>query len=299
MEQQKRVFLPISTRSRTPRIGIMGYTQVGRALESSFDRDQCDLFIVDDEYGLSVDNLMDFGPDLVFICYDIEVHESSGRQDASLVEDSFLKILRRTKAAIAVCSAVTPDIMERMCNTIDDPEDIARFIHWPAYAKPESFESDFKQPPYAVFGGSQESVNDLKHFINFYSDILLPQGILCNPIEAAYIKCVTNGFIAMKNAYVNELYDAVGKEFPGKITKHLIMKAFMSDPRIGTTGGRVNYPRGTFGETKKLLDTFLGFTSSFKLLDATKEVNDALLTPKEEEEEMSATAEEIENVNNE
>jgi len=300
MNDQKRVFLPLSTRNRTPRIAIMGYTPLGEAIESCFDKDQVEIFIADEKFNVDVDNVMDFAPDLVFVCYNIEIHEGSGRMDASKVEDAFLKILRRTKAAIAVCSDVTPEIMERMCNTIDDPEDILRFIHWPSFAREEAVAVDMKQPSYAVFGGHQDSVADLKHFLNFYSDMILPAGIVCNPIEASYIKCAVNGFLSLKNAYVNQLYDAMDTELEGKVTRHIIMKSFMSEPRIGATAARVNFPRGFKGEQKKLLETFLGYTSNFSLLETAKEINDGVQAVKQEIEDIDidTTEEETDNVSN-
>jgi UDP-glucose 6-dehydrogenase len=300
MDEQKRLFLPLSTRNRTPRIAIVGYSALGQAIEACFDKTQCNVFIADEKFDVNIDNVMDFAPDLVFVCYEIESHES-GRMDATKVEDAFLKILRRTKSAIAVCSDLTPDIVERMCNTIDDPEDIGRFIYWPSFAKPESIGIDTKQPNFLIMGGVQGSINDFKHFLNFYSDMIIPTGIISNPIEACYVKCAVNGFLSLKSAYVNQMYDALDAEFPDKVTKHLIMKSFMSEPRIGASSGRVldyNGNRGFCGEQKKLLDCFLGFSSNYSLLETATSINDDVYK-QEEDTEIEDIKDEVTNVNNE
>lgn len=299
MAEQRRVFLPLATRQRQPRVAIMGYTDLGKAIEACFDKNQCNIFIADDGLNVTIDNVMDFAPDLVFVCYDIEIHDS-GRMDASKVEDAYLKILRRTKSAIAVCSDLTPEIVERMCNTIDDPEDINRFIYWPCFTRPEAFATEFKSPNYMVMGGVQESVNDLKHFFNFYSDLILPNGIVCNPIEASYIKCAVNGFLSLKNAYVNQMYDAIDKEFPDKIVKHVIMKSFMSEPRVNIANARFldqTGTRGFDGPQRQLLDCFLGFSSNYSLLEESKVVNDGVRDPETENEIQDI--EEVTDVNNE
>src|SRR6056297_1636322 len=129
MYENKRVFLPISTWSRTPKVGVFGHNALGKAIEQSLSPN-VDVFVADEELGVTIDNMMDFGPDVVFICEDVKLHESN-RQNASVTEDAFLKLMRRTKSAVVVCSSLTPDIAERICNTVEDPEEIARFIYWP------------------------------------------------------------------------------------------------------------------------------------------------------------------------
>lgn len=288
MEQQKRVFLPLSTRARTPRVAILGYTELGRALEACFNKDEINLFIADDSFNVGVDEVMDFNPDLCLLCYDFEIH-SSGRMEASLIEDAYLKILRRTKSAIALCSDVTPEIMERMCNTIDDPEDVNRFINWPCLSPVDSLVTSIRQPAFQVMGGPLESINDFRHFLNYYSNIVSPNPVTCNPIEATYIKCMISCFLSLKTMFVNTMYDSMQLEFPDKMNKQVIMKAFGSDPRINTVNSRLQNTEGMRGLTEKdqnLLEAFLGFSANYPMLEEALKAQKNLCSKTDEEIEL-------------
>lgn len=285
MYEKKRVFLPISTWSRTPRVGIYGNTSMGKALENSLLN--VETFIADDSIGVSIDNLMDFGPDLVFISEDVKLHET-GRMDATKTEDAFLKLLRRTKAAVVVCSTVTPDIAERMCASIDDPEEISRFLFWPQTISNTQIENLIRDISFSVVGGRNECVNEFRHFTNVYTDIMLPNCIVVNPIEAMYIKCAVSNYHAMKVSFFNELYESLLHDNNEKCSAQVVMKGVGTHFDVGRSYSRVPYKgvRGFSGTLEDEVVAWSNFTSNSALMQRVLEVNSTLQQTEEDEGEF-------------
>lgn len=284
MYEQKRIFLPISTwTKKTPKIGIVGHGALGKAIQSCFTDGQTETFICDEKFNLTIDDLLDFSPDITFICYDVELHES-GRMDATKTEDAFLKLTRRCKTAIVICSTVTPDIMSRICATIDDPEDIQRFVYWPNMLTHNSIETDIKFPSYCVFGGKYECVNEFKTFMNMNSDMILPSLVILNPIEASYVKCAIDGLEIVKRTFIDELYDSIVNDQEGKVSANNVLKTLSCAPikRTTTSIFDIESKRGLSDMLKTSLTAYANFTSHSKLLQTAKEVNESLNQSPEE-----------------
>jgi len=286
-QQQKRVFLPVSAWNRKPRVGIIGDNNFVQNLSKCFV--DCELFVVDETNGLNIDNLLDFNPDISFISYSVKIH-SSGRQEANATEDSFLKLMRRSKSAIVVCSTVTPDIMERMCNTIDDPEDINRFLHWPYFNKEEDSLSEFKTLKYFVLGGKVECTTEFRSFMHMKTDINLPTAIVVNPIESAYIKCAYNAFLGVKLSFMQELFRSLSLDTQGKVTPNLVLKHLSYHPDIGVNHTRVPYDAipGFSGPLQDVMTVYTGFTPHSTVIETSLEANNNFIknSEKDEEEEI-------------
>lgn len=274
MNERKRVFLPLSAWQRKMRVGITGFTELGQAIEESLH--DVKKFICADSLGVDIDNLLDFGPDLVFVCHDPVLHASSSRQDATRVEDDFLKLIRRSKAAVVVCTPLTPDVVERMCNTIDDPEDIVRFMYWPNILNQGNVDFEFKNMNFTVIGSRQESVNEFRHFLNLKTDMICPQPVIVNPIEAAYVACAINNFKALKTSFFSELRESVKQDCAEKCDVMTVIKATMSYPIIGRAHAREGVTSSRLGipeSTLEMLTAYTNFTANSNLMKAVADVD--------------------------
>jgi UDP-glucose 6-dehydrogenase len=273
MYENKRVFLPISTWSRVPKVGVFGHNALGKAIEKSLVG--TNTFIADPSFGVGIDNMMDFGPDIVFICEDVKLHDSK-RQNASLTEDAFLKLMRRTKSAVVLCSSMTPDILERICNTIDDPEEIGRFLYWPHLGGETNVVDEFKNPNFLVIGGRHDCVNEFRHFMNVYTDCILPTPITCNPLEAAYVKCALSNFAALRVSFFNEIYESLKNDVHGKVTPNTVLKTIASSPIVGRSFSRVPYngKRGFDGQTEKLAEAYRNYTVHSTMVSTSLDENE-------------------------
>lgn len=277
MYEKKRVFLPLSTWNRKPKVAISGYTDVGRTLHQCMT--ECDSFVNDNTFGVTIDNMLDFNPDLVFICHDPVIHEESGRQDASQVEDDFLKVMRRSKAAVVLTTPVTPDIMERMCNTIEDPEDVIRFMYWPNLLV-RDVDMSLRNLAFSVLGARQDAVNEFRHFLNLKTDIIFPAPIILNPVECAYVACSIHNYAAVKNILFNELISSIENDVNGKAAFMSTVKTLMSNPTIGRAYARDGVIGGEHSglseTTKNMVTAYSNFTPYSDLFQAALNVDNEL-----------------------
>ena len=290
MYNQRRYFLPITNGSRKLRVGVLGQNNLGKAIYNSFN-DNVEMFAVDEEFGVNIENLIDWMPDVVYICLDTKLHPGNNRMDASDIEDAFLKLIRRTKSAIALKTLVTPEIMMRMAKSIEDPEDINRFIFSPTISSINSYDKyvdEIRTPSFVVYGGPQVSVNEYINFMQFNTDCMIPaKSHTLNIIEAIYAIYACEVFFGLKNSFFNELRTMLKKEGEGVFFPTNVLKTIASHPKIGIDS--LSYKRydNTFGleeETEKNIKTFASYTSALSAMEMIVDINNKL---KEGQEDVS------------
>lgn len=279
-EQEQKYFFPVDPdygKSERGLVAIVGHGFVGKAVEKAI-LPEVNRFIVDPIYGTDIDQLIEQEPALSFVCVPTPVLDN-GRIDSAAAYDSVLKLLRRSKSAVVLKSTVTPDVIDKLCRTIEADENTHRFIYAPEFLQERNAENDYQNPDYMVFGGLQSAIQELMYFYDFNTHIMLPSSDCIHavtPVEASFIKYAVNSYLAMKVTFFNQLYDAVEDE---KLTCSplAVLRTVAKEPRIGSSHWRVpgsDGKRGFGGACfPKDVSAFIGYTDKLSILDKVMQVN--------------------------
>lgn len=220
------------------KMGIVGHGFVGKAVEYAFYHPMVEHFIVDPKEGTHIDQLIDWKPQVVFICAPTPQNPESGFVDASIVEDSVLKLMYHTNALVVVKSTVTPDIIDRLYNSIE-PRDFDRLIYNPEFLTEKSACEDFVNAEHHVFGGTNPACDELQQIYDIFSNCKSDKYYRMSGCEASFVKYATNAFLATKLTFFNQLKDLVDSF---DCSYNMITRAMGADDRIGIKHTRVPGP---------------------------------------------------------
>lgn len=210
------------------RMGIVGHGFVGEAVDYAFEHKQVKKFLVDPKYDTTVDDLIEWNPQMVFICAPTPMSKN-GFVDASIVEDAALKLLEHTRALVIIKSTITPDIIDRLYNSLFK-EDLHRLMYNPEFLTEANAKRDFVTAPFHVLGcipGAQDRVIE---FYSLFSNCMSCDFAVMTPTEASYVKYAINSYLAMKVTFFNQLHDSVNRH--GANWKSVV-RAIANDSRIG------------------------------------------------------------------
>lgn len=269
-------------KSEKPLVGVVGHGFVGKAVERSF-LPEVERFLVDPNYGTTIDQLVEQEPILTFVCTPTPVG-GNGRVDAAITVDAILKIIRKTKSAVVLKSTVTPDVIDKICRALAPEQAEYRFVYAPEFLTEKNADDEYCNPKYMVLGGVPESCNILIEFFHFNTFMRLPKnteddgGIhIVSPTEASFIKYAINCFLATKVAFFNNLYDACKDELY-TTNPTIVARTVAAEPRIGATHWRVPGPDGKkgFGGAcfPKDMAAFNAYTDKMKIIDSVLKIND-------------------------
>ena len=220
------------------RMGIVGHGFVGKAVEYAFYHPMVEHFIVDPKNGTNIDQLVDWKPQVVFICAPTPQNSETGFVDASIVEDAVLKLMHHTNALVIVKSTVTPDIIDRMYNSID-PSGYDRFIYNPEFLTEKSACEDFVNAEHHVFGGTPAACDELQQVYDIFSACKSDKYYRMSGCEASFVKYATNAYLATKLTFFNQLRDVVDSF---DCSYNMITRAMGADDRVGIKHTRVPGP---------------------------------------------------------
>ena len=219
------------------RMGIVGHGFVGKAVEYAFTHDMIEHYLVDPNYGTTLDDLIKEDPSVVFVCAPTPMSES-GFVDASIVEDAVLKLMHHTGALVVVKSTVTPDIVDRLYNSIR-PEDYDRFIYNPEFLTEKSACEDFVNAKFHVIGGIDEACLELEKLYEIFSNCSSTNFYRMSACEASFVKYGINSFLATKLTFFNQFKDLVSSF---DCSYNVVSRAIGADERVGIGHTRVPGP---------------------------------------------------------
>ena len=228
---------PISPKNPL-KMGIVGHGFVGKAVEYAFYHHMVEHFIVDPNYNTDIDQLVGWQPQVVFICAPTPQNSETGFVDASIVEDAVLKLMYHTNAFVVVKSTVTPDIIDRLYNSIE-PQDYDRLIYNPEFLTEKSACEDFVNAEHHVFGGTGAACDELQTIYDIFSGCKSDKYYRMSGCEASFVKYATNAFLATKLTFFNQLKDVVDSF---DCSYNMITRALGADDRIGIKHTRVPGP---------------------------------------------------------
>jgi UDPglucose 6-dehydrogenase len=228
---------PISKKNPL-RMGIVGYGFVGKAVGYAFYHPMVEHFIVDPILNTDIDQLVDYKPQLVFVAAPTPQNKDTGFVDASIVEDAVLKLMYHTNALVVVKSTITPDIVDRIYNSIE-PKDFDRFVYNPEFLTEKSACEDFVNAEHHVFGGTEAACQELQQIYDIFSGCKSDKYYRMSGCEASFVKYATNAFLATKLTFFNQLKDLVDGF---DCSYNMITRAMGADDRIGIKHTRVPGP---------------------------------------------------------
>ena len=216
------------------KIGIVGHGFVGGAVDYAFTHPQVEKFYVDPKYDTTIDDLVDWQPNLTFVCAPTPMSDN-GFVDASIVEDAVLKLLEHTKGGVIVKSTIPPDVADRLYQSAFE-DDIKRLTMNPEFLTESNAKEQFVNAKYHVVGGHPEACQAVANLYDMYSLCTATEFIFMSGVEASFVKYGVNSFLATKVTFFNQLYDSITKfgcNFP------TVSKAIGRDERIGQGHTRV------------------------------------------------------------
>lgn len=270
------------------KVGIVGHGFVGKAVEFGFMTPMVDFFKVDPKYDTTIDDLIAWGPNIVFVCAPTPM-KVNGRIDATIVEDAVLKLIQHTGAGVILKSTVTPDVIGSIGTSLHHlspetneekakaPTQYAnRFVYNPEFLTENNANDQFVNPDFMILGGTPEGCQAVQNVYYNFSNInfLHDRIFYMTLVEAAFCKYAINTFLATKVTFFNNLYD--------EITAHgaaynVVMRAVSNDSRIGSSHTKVpgfDGKRGFGGACfPKDLSAFIANSDRLPLLEKVMEIN--------------------------
>ena len=254
------------------RVGIVGHGFVGKAVDYGFTTTETEKFLVDPLYDTTIDDLIDWEPNIVFICAPTPMNED-GSIDAVIVQDAVLKLTKHANCGLAIKSTVTPDIMDQLIMSVD-PEKRKKIVYNPEFLTEAAANEQFIEPKFHIMGGPPEACAALERIYDLFSFCKPCPVYKMTAVEASFVKYAINSFLATKVTFFNQMYDAISK-FGGNFTT--IINAIGADERIGYSHTRVpgfDMKRGFGGACfPKDLAAFVDFDKDLVLLEKVIEIN--------------------------
>ena len=258
------------------RMGIVGHGFVGKAIDYAFTHELVDKFLVDPLYNTDIDDLVDYKPIMTFITAPTPMHDN-GTVDASIVEDAVLKLIKHTKSLVVIKSTITPDVINRLYNSIHD-EDKPRLTYNPEFLTENSAKEQFIFSQHHILGGvSVESCNRVIDFYHNFSLCIGKSFITMTPQEASFVKYAINSYLGMKVTFFNQLHDAA-LDFGCSPTR--IINGVSADKRIGYSHTRVpgfDGKKGFGGAClPKDMNAFVKFNEDLTLIAESVKINNKM-----------------------
>jgi|TARA_R110000822_G_scaffold310170_1_gene441701 UDPglucose 6-dehydrogenase len=270
--QQSRNHFPYG-QYRNLKLGIVGHGFVGKAVDYGFQTPNVDKFLVDPKYGInySLEKLIEFKPDLVFICVPTPMGKE-GCVDASSVMEAVTELLSNTSALIVIKSTITPNYLKAITEISD--RGMFRVVYNPEFLTEKNAYEQYVNPEFQIMGGEHETVDQLCKYMNDYSHISSSPIFEMSAVEASFVKYGINTFLASKVVFFNQLYDSV-QEYGCNFSA--ITDGMSADSRVGKSHMKVpgyDNKRGYGGACfTKDVRAFTKFTNLCTLLEKCDTIN--------------------------
>jgi UDPglucose 6-dehydrogenase len=240
-------------------IGIVGYGMVGKAVACGFGK--TGKLISDPQYNdLSIGYMVSRNPQAIFVCVPTPTDNSNYKILREVLDT--IKSNNYTGLVI-VKSTVLPSVLSSY-DVVYNPEFLSR----------ATYEEDFVNPPFVLFGGTPDKVQQAIDLYKKYSTVNMSVVKTTDIETASLAKYAMNSFYALKVTHMNAIYDvanSIGADYAQ------LVDVLKMQPWMGTHHFNVPGPDGERGfggpclpkDTKALADAF-----DIELLKTVLEVNE-------------------------
>ena len=256
------------------RLGIVGHGFVGKAVDYGFEHNTVEKFYVDPKYDTTIDDLIEWKPNLTFICVPTPMNDD-GSIDATMLYDSVFKLLSHNDGGIVIKSTATPVVIEKIVKKAGTLAKLKRIVYNPEFLTEKNAEEQFINPEFQVLGGHNESTAAVQEAYRVHSIVNRCDFHHMGLLEASLVKYGLNAFLATKVIFFNQFYDVC------ELTHSnfsIVTRAMAADSRIGNTHMKVpgyDKKRGYGGACfPKDIKTFIDFSmGSMSLLESVDNIN--------------------------
>lgn len=212
---------------KTLRLGIVGHGFVGKATDWGFNKNT-KKFVVDPKIGTTLDQLYEFGPELIFVCVPTPMGEN-GTQNSEIIENVVKELSKIFfESIIVIKSTVLPSILEKLERINEN------IIYNPEFLREKHANNDFMNSEMLIFGGKKDIALKVSKYYQNHSRCKSAEHVFMEISTASFIKYTINTFLAVKVIFFNEI-NALFSEISSKDDWENFIQTLALDKRIGTT----------------------------------------------------------------
>jgi UDPglucose 6-dehydrogenase len=202
-------------------IAIIGVGFVGNAVARAFENNN--LLLIDPKLGTDIRDVINFEPNVSFVCTPTPSADT-GQADLQLTLNTIHYLLVNTYGLVVVKSTVPPSFAEQFSNA-------ERVVFNPEFLTERNAVSDMIWADSVILGGTDHATEVIEQYYRKYSICSASEYVHVSSEEACWIKYITNTMLAVKVAYLNQLYDS----FVDKQSWSHVVNALKKDDRLGTS----------------------------------------------------------------
>ena len=190
------------------KLGIVGHGFVGKAVDEGFGRN-VEKFVVDPIYKTSIDDLVKFKPDFIFVCLPTPMLKN-GDQDTSILLEVFSDLNNKAKSIPKILkSTILPNTLLDIFKVSDN------VLYNPEFLREKHANEDFKNSPFVILAGENDLSLAVEELYKNNSSCKTKNFIHIDPVSASLIKYTLNSFLATKVIFFNQIkkiFDASSAE---------------------------------------------------------------------------------------
>ena len=223
------------------KLGIIGKGFVGSAVANGFDRD-VEQFVVDPQFSdNTLEQLVEFGPPLLFICVPTPIAED-GSCDTTIAKEVLTELdMLHYKGVCVIKSTIIPDYLHEFKKTYD-----LKIVYNPEFLTEANANEDFKNPPFQVFGGKWKDCEVVEKAYLRHSSVKIVPTFKVDLTTASLLKYSINSWLATKVMFFNEL-KTLHELGTSMVSWEQFTDMLSRDERIGKTHMQVPGPDGKKG----------------------------------------------------
>ncbi len=280
MQRPAKPFTPVRFRLQPPKnmikVAIIGLGFVGNALANSF-RSNTEVLKIDPKLGTSVEDLILFKADLIFICLPTPMKDD-GDQDTSIIENEINNLKNiNISCPIVIKSTVLPEVLTKL------HKQTKSLVYNPEFLREKHANEDLLNAKFNILGGNKDITKSISDFYDNHSLVKNLNHIYMDLVTASFFKYSINSFLSLKVIFFNELNSLFNK-IDSEISWDEFVEHLKNDKRIGDShmnvpghDGRYGYGGACFPKDSS---AFLKFSikndSELKLLNESIGINNNL-----------------------
>tara|TARA_B100000989_G_scaffold266705_1_gene220371 strand:+ start:1836 stop:2684 length:849 start_codon:yes stop_codon:yes gene_type:complete len=258
------------------RVGVIGYGFVGKALCNALKKN-VKVLKIDPILNTKIDDLVDFNPDICFICVPTPMN-IDGSQDTSILEQVFTEINKYLLSSLIVLkSTVLPSyiniLQKKNPNLLFNPE----------FLRENSANEDFINSKLIILGGPKEKTKLLAAFYSEHTKCKTKDYQFTDITSASLVKYSINTFLSTKVTFFNELHQIFTNSGSYESWEKFI-NIISKDLRIGNSHMQVPGADGKFGfggpcfpkDNNALIKYSEDIGKPFKLLKTSQAINNKI-----------------------
>lgn len=185
------------------RVGVVGSNYLADATRISFDSKLNDVYTVDSEDEL--DSLIEYKPQVVFVCVDLPLLKNDTIDDASLIA-MITRLSKETQAGVCLKTTINVETSDRIASATGGEWFVKKFVYSPELGETVD---DVLAADILFIGGIPEVIEAHIKIMRSGS-VLLPRHVLQGTVnEVIFAKLGTVGFKAVKQTFFNQLHQAI------------------------------------------------------------------------------------------